>query len=107
MNCPQGFVAPLTTSAVQAPASAVARIGASCRRAVKAVSKFVYVGDVAWTLRVRARPGRHADSQSPRYTYTNLGTALKSSNRRGDANYKFALLPPADPASKLVLCTQP
>lgn len=36
------------------------------------------MGDVAWTLRVRARPGRHADSQSPRYTYTNPGTALKS-----------------------------
>jgi len=36
----------------------------------------VYVGDVAWTLRVRARPGRHADAQSPRYTYTNPGIAL-------------------------------
>ncbi|GAB2715510.1 hypothetical protein GCM10011495_22180 [Hymenobacter frigidus] len=43
----------------------------------RAVSKFVYVGDVAWTLQVRARPGRHADSQSPRYTYTNPGTALR------------------------------
>ena len=28
----------------------------------RAVSEFVYVGDVAWTLRVRARPGRHANS---------------------------------------------
>ena len=36
------------------------------------------MGDVAWTLRVRARPGRHADSQSPRYTYTNPGIALTS-----------------------------
>ena len=44
--------------------------------AFRAVSEFVYVGDVAWTLRVRARPGRHADSQSPRYTYNKLETAL-------------------------------
>ena len=42
----------------------------------RAVSEFVYVGDVAWTLRVRARPDRHADSQISRYT--NPGTALKN-----------------------------
>ena len=43
----------------------------------------MYVGDVAWTLRVRARPGRHADSQSSRYTYINPGTALMRNKQPG------------------------
>ena len=46
----------------------VADTAAHFHLATRVVSEFVYVGDIAWTLRVRARPDRHADSQSPRYT---------------------------------------
>ena len=35
--------------------------------ATRAVSEFVYVGEITWTLRVRARADRHADLQSLRY----------------------------------------
>lgn len=46
----------------------VADTAAQFHLATRAVSEFVYVGDIAWTLRVRARPDRYVDSQSPRYT---------------------------------------
>ena len=59
---------------------------------IKAVSESVYVGDVTWTLRVRARPGRHADSQSPRYTYTNTGTAINQPIAgRDTTEFKFSV----------------
>ena len=59
----------------------------------------MYVGDVAWTLRVRAQPGRHADSQSPRYTYTNPGTALVHWNRQCELGKTF------DPSAGFTLDT--
>ena len=37
----------------------------------------VYAIAVAWTLRVRVLHGISADSQSPRYTYTNPEAALE------------------------------
>ena len=47
-------------------------------RVTSAVSASEYTGAVAWTLRVRAWPGRHVDSQRLRYQYLNRESALNS-----------------------------